>query len=620
MLTGNFLQRFLFKWKYAILICSIVSALAAAVSTKINRWLPEFALSYSNSTAQQFHTKISYAAVHYRFPNRIVLDQVSVLGYDGKKPMLRASKLTLGFSFPLFSSAIPLHYTIINGMAIDFPVLKDYLDRYDKKIRAWTKTLHRGDFRLIVPDGQIYPAGFTRASPISFKTVLDLKQNHVTARGFWGGNDKVNYELKGYTHHGGFDLDKLTLEDSKSSANLWGSWQDDRIDWKGFIFYDRIYILDIDGHLIIQPKDIILKQLSFSVDDDGVGVQGHCSRQNLFQCDADISYLRTAQHLNPLRPLKNISLHFHAQNTPQGLFFKGWSDLNFLYNPGSPASLRSIHLDFENLKTLIINGNYLKLKIQHVQSIFSFPNNRYSFPFEHLLASISFDRPFQKIITLSARLYAGHCRSRVFLDTSSLPWKINSQGSFNEIGIYHGLLSGTYDFQVSKKIDLSGAMALHNGNFNDTHFQVWAATALQMPSLARVTGTDISCRFKVDGKTKTLEDLKLRTDDIDLRGSYHVDEDDLVSSQGSIRFSKKLLSESAVGRHIIGLVRGAWTLPFVFNLSGNMYRMNFQWDKSPLKDKVRQHLFSFFERMIDQSMDAHPYYNVTMPNESVSPG
>ena len=102
--------------------------------------------------------------------------------------------------------------------------------------------------------------------------------------------------------------------------NLWGSWRDNNIDWNGFIFYDKFYILDIDGHLKIQQKDIVLKQLSFSVDGDGVGARGQCSRQNLFQCDADITYLRGSQHLDPQRPLKNINLHLHAQNTPAGPF------------------------------------------------------------------------------------------------------------------------------------------------------------------------------------------------------------------------------------------------------------------------------------------------------------
>ena len=59
MLMMNYLQRFLFKWKYAILIFLIISAMVVAVSSQINRWLPNYALSFSNLIAQQFHTKIS---------------------------------------------------------------------------------------------------------------------------------------------------------------------------------------------------------------------------------------------------------------------------------------------------------------------------------------------------------------------------------------------------------------------------------------------------------------------------------------------------------------------------------------------------------------------------------
>ncbi len=141
-----------------------------------------------------------------------------------------------------------------------------------------------------------------------------------------------------------------------------------------------------------------------------------------------------------------------------------------------------------------------------------------------------------------------------------------------------------------------------------------------MPSLEHVPDAEISGHFKIDGNSKMLDDLKLYAGNFDLNGFFHLDADDLVSSQFSVRLSKDLLKESPIGRYIIGLVHGAWTLPFEFSLSGNIHRMNFQWDNSLLKDKVRRHMFSFVERMIDRRMNAQPYYKVTAPNESVSPG
>lgn len=141
-----------------------------------------------------------------------------------------------------------------------------------------------------------------------------------------------------------------------------------------------------------------------------------------------------------------------------------------------------------------------------------------------------------------------------------------------------------------------------------------------MPSLDHISGADLSAHFKIDGESKMFDDLRLTTDDLNLSGFFHLDADDLVSSRMSVRFSKGLLSESHIGRNIIGLVHGAWTLPFDFRLSGNVYSTNFQWDNSTLKDKVRQHMFSFFEHMIDRRMDAHPTYKLAIPSESVSPG
>ena len=584
MLMVHYLQRSLFKWKCAVLIILIISAMAAIFSFQVNRWLPHYALSFCDLIAQQFKTQISFKTVHYRFPNDIIFKNIKVLESDGKIPMLQASRVTVGFFKTI----------VVDDMAIDFPVLKNYLTRHGKQIYAGAKIFPKGNMRLLVPNGRFYPKDYN-GDPVTFKIDLSLNQDHLSAHGSWGDKDRSNYELYGNIRNSGFDLDKLTLEDSQSSMDIWGSWHAHHIDWKGFIFYDKFYILDINGHLKIQDNDIVLKQLSFSVNGDAVGARGHCSKQNLFQCDADIA-------------LKNTKLHLHAQNTPQGLVLKGWADYD------------RVHVDFENLKALIINDNSLKLKIKQIQSIFSIQGNEYKVPLENLLASINFADPYQKTITLSARMFAGHGYSRIFLDTTSLPWQIKGQGNFDGIDITHGLLSGTFNLQSSKNIELSGILVLHNGTFDNTDFQVWAAKTLQMPSLSHVSGADLSCRFKIDGKSKMVDDLKLNTDDFDLSGSFHLNADDLVSSQGSVRFSKKLFSESDIGRHIIGLVRGAWTLPFEFRLSGNVYRMNFQWDNSPLKDKVRQHMFSFFERMIDRRMDAHPAYKVTTPNESVSPG
>ena len=85
--------------------------------------------------------------------------------------------------------------------------------------------------------------------------------------------------------------------------NLWGSWHNNSIDWKGFIFYDKFYILDIDGHLKIQDKDIVLKQLSFSIDGDvRVSLKGFV--QNKIFSNAMLTSLISRNSTSTTGPLK----------------------------------------------------------------------------------------------------------------------------------------------------------------------------------------------------------------------------------------------------------------------------------------------------------------------------
>jgi len=605
MLMANYLQGFLFKWRYAVLIILIISGIAAFSSFQINRWLPHYALSFADLITQQSHAKVAFKTVHYRFPNHLIFKNVNVL--NGKVPVLQASRVIMGFSIPLFSSAFHVNNIVVNGLVINFPVLKDYLTQDGKKINTWIKTFPKGKMHVVVTNGQFILKNPSQGDPIAFKVDLDLDQDHLNAHGSWGDHDQFTYELYGNTRDSGFDLDKFTLENGRSSMNLWGSWRKENIDWKGFIFYDKLYILDIDGHLKMQGNDIVLKKLSFSVNKDNVTASGHCLKQDLFQCDAKIG-------------LKDINLHLQAQNTPRGIFFKGMVDL------------QNMHLDFADLKARIVNGNILKIKDN---SLFLIIKHGTLLPIKitakNILASIYFGSPDEKAITLSAKMYEGNLLGRIFLKTSSWPWQVKGQGQCEGMDInilshdlfsqqFHGLVSGNFDLQGPRNMGISGNLILHHGSFDDIQLQEWMTKTLQMPSLEHISGTELSGHFKLDENSKMLDDLRLDTDGVSLNGFFHLDADNLVSSQVSIRFSKILLGESPIGRHIMGLVHGAWTLPFDFSLSGNVYRMNFQWDKSPLKDRVRQHLFSFFERMIDRRMDAHPYYKVTIPNESVSPG
>jgi hypothetical protein len=557
----------------------LISSVGTYFSFQVNRQLPYYALSFANLIAQQSQTQISFQAVRYHFPASITFKGVQVLTVIGKRPVFKASRLTLGF-FKI----------VVNNAVIDFPVFKDYLAYYGQRIHAWAKTLPKGHMRIYIPNGKFYPAGFSGGNPVAFKTDFILDQQNLSASGTWGNKEIFRYKLKGHTLESGFDLDQLTLDNSFSSVNLWGSWSYNDIRWKGFMFYQKSYILDIDGDLSVEDKNFVLKRLSFSVNGDAVGARGLCSKEKLFQCEADITYWRKPQQLDSRSPLKNIDLHFRTQNSLHGLLFTGTAGFNFIPDPRSTSPLQNLRVDFSGLKAGMVNGNSLKLNASHAQTLYSLGEHQYSIPFENLLAYLSFNGPYHKSLTISAGILQGQAHGRIFLDTGSKLWKMH------------------------------GRLRISNAHFENSDLQLWMSQTLQMPSLSKVSGAEFSCRFSTDGRSKIVDDLKLANEDFDLRGFFHLDADDLVTSQGNVRFSQRLMDESGIGRRIISLVKEPMSLPFEFRLSGNLERMNFQWDTSPLKIKVRQHIFSFFQNMVDRRLDAHPRYNVTIPNESVSPG
>jgi hypothetical protein len=491
----------------------LASVMAGVLAFQINRWVPAFAASYAQVLAQQSGTKILFQKAYFRFPNHLIVKDIAVFASRQKGMIAKTPEMVLSFSWPFFSPKPHLRTIVIKNLGIHSHLTRNY---------------------------------WMHSEPLTLKISLDLV--------------KGRFDVKGK----GADSDKF---------DLWGRYDDSAVDWRGFIFYKNLYILDIDGHLETGAKDIVLKRLSFTVNGDGVGMEGHCSKTALFACEADVA----VDHKN-----QAIGTHLNAQNTPQGIYLNGTLDWP------------SARVDFTHLKIMLLNGNAIKLIGD--SALFSTSKNRALSPikiaFGDFLANIDFHDRGHAAVTLSAGVFNGRLQSRIFLDTTGDPWAVKLQGSFDGVTI----------------------------NPLDTPYPRWLAQNLRMPSLQHLSQVDMSGRFKIDGQSKMLDDLKLHADDFDLSGFFHLGADNLISSRGAVRFSKKLLGENPVGAHILGLVKGAWTLPFEFRLSGQAPHVNVEWEKSTLKDKVRRHLLAIFAHAIDRRMDAHPYYNVTMPTESVSPG
>ncbi|GEM_PF-2753898 len=603
------------RWKRWMFIGLIITSMGSVFCFIIDRFLHQFAPSCAGPAADQFKLKISFKAVHYRFPHQVVLDDLKVVDVSaGPTALLDASRAVLGFSIPLFSAHHEIHVSqiMLDHMTVHLPEWKDYITR-NRSLVSWARSLPQRDIRVRLANTQVYYD--QAAAPIAFKIDFTFRRGHWTGHGFWEGKGHYDYEFAGDIARPGWQLTKIVVRHDRSFLQLWGSWQENYLDWKGFVFYDGplakgpLYILDIDGHLHIKDRDIALERLSFSVNGDKVQATARYVMGDPPKFGANITYTRQAGHVHPQDPLKNADVYFYGQGSGQGALVNG--DVNFYFD----TPLERLRLGFEGLNAFAINNKFLQLKVRQGESSLWYNGHEHKISFEDLWAGAQPDQDARETMILSARLYGGRYQGQVMVDTGAKPWQIKAQGKIeeveagrmNEVLEYftkcRGRLSADFDVRAPRDPVLSGTLSMRDGDFADLSFLKWVSRTFQIPVLEHLSGADLFCRFKVDTQSMALEDLRLRTPDLDLSGFFRVDADDLVSSRIFMRFSEKVLNGSPIGRKIIGLVPEAWALPFEFRLSGNFHHMNFQWDDSPLKRKVRQRIPHFIERTIERRVE-----------------
>jgi hypothetical protein len=126
---------------------------------------------------------------------------------------------------------------------------------------------------------------------------------------------------------------------------------------------------------------------------------------------------------------------------------------------------------------------------------------------------------------------------------------------------------------------------------------------LQRPLLEYLSDANISLRFKFDPQLASFEDIRVHTKDLDISGFFNLNANELVASQISVFFSKRIFSEIPFAQRALRLIPQMADLPFELRLSGDVHQMNFQWEDSILKRKVENRLPNFIERFIDRKVD-----------------
>lgn len=595
----DLLWRFLAKCRAWFIVGLILASLGGLFCIAVNQIVKRFVPSLATLTADRLKLKVSFQKVHYSFPREVILEGLTVSSSQTpSKLMINAPRLVLDFAIPIFPQRGKIHLkqVSLDQAVMDIPTIKDYLEHQGNLFWDVIKTLPVSEMNL---------------SSTSTKVYL-FKRNKIVAP----LAVDINFKLDKSGQFAG------QLKDNYSFLQYWGTWQDNRVIWKGFMFYkgpfvkEPLYVLDIEGLAFVKSPDVWLKKLSFSINGDQFLATGHGLLGTPFKFEFHILYRKQLKHISLQDPLENVEATLTGQINRYGLLVSGHTYLDLLFSNQLNMFLQNINLEFKDLQTAIINDRLLQLKTPKTQISLTLNNKTYKIAFDHFLAGIKRGPKAQWIASLSTKLYGGSYKGQMLLDTDRQPWQFQVNGKIEHIEMARlsdlskyftkckGDISGSFEAQIPHNLSLRANLALHDGDLSDFDFLPVAASKLfQMPSLDHLSNADLFMHLKLDPASANIQYFKLHSNNVNLQGSFRLDSNNLVFSRISMLFPKEVLNESPIGQKVMQLVPEAWQLPFVFHLSGDVQRMNFQWDDSPLKRKIEERLPHFVERSIQQRVD-----------------
>jgi hypothetical protein len=594
----DFLSRFLAKCRGWIIVGVILAGLGGLFCLTVDQIVKRFIPSIVSLTADRIRAKITFQKVHYLFPHRVTLKDVKVFSLEtSSRFMLDVPELDLDFTIPIFYKHEKIHVSQVtfNQTSVHVPAIRNYLEREGPLLWAVLRSLPASNMKILLPGTQVYLFKDSKiAAPLALNIDFNLNDGQFSGK----------------------------IKDRVSILQYWGAWKNNRIDWKGFMFYEGpltkvpLYVLDIDGQAIVKSKDLWLKKFSFSVNNDRFLVTGHFLLDQPMKFETKVSYRRELNHIRAQDPLIAMDTTIRGETNYQGVLMDGQMDFDLFSNERIHMPLQKVSVVFNHLQTAVINDSLLQLKAKEVLSSFLTYRSEYKFSLENFLASIQRGQKAQFIAALSTNLYGGRYQGQMTIDTSPSPWQIQVRGKVEEVDVSRlsdlikyfnkgkGYLSGSFDVQAPTNMSLQAVVSMREGEFTDfSFFPVAVSKIFQMPSLDHLSEADVSLRLKLNRQEAAIDNFKLRSNNINLHGSFRMDANNLVNSQMSILFPKDVLGESPIGQRVMRLVPQAWQMPFEFHLSGDISKMNFQWDDSPLKRKIEQRLPHFVERTIEQRVD-----------------
>jgi len=606
----------------------IIFLIISIVSVLLNNVLTGSKGTIEREASKLFKQKISIGKIAFLFPNFVVLKDVAI---QKTSPTEESQPVFIGRikCMSSISMLIIKRDLVVTRMSIDksnvsYPFIRENGEQILEAIRSLT---HEQPLKIRFRKALLsIPQEGRRMRYINLEAKLAIVPDQsISGSGSINLEDffiipklnSLNYRFRVFLTKEGFIIDNLEFKTLPLQLRFEGTLEENVLSMTGsagLSDFPDLDIHDIACVIKFESPTVQIESLNFSMQDMPLGLRGSVSIVEQPALNLKFSSF-------PNQPQET------RQNNPQAFSmglrgvlreskFNGTAAVDFIRKTKTRRFLEKVEIVFKNLS--LFNNDDEKMRMSFDEAALSYisGNNAYNMSLKDFITLIQIENEMIKFVEVNSAIHDGILQGKGVLDATQMPFKSYfdarisgvSANKLHNLIMYcskiYGELSSQIHYTSYPNPRLSGKVVINDGLLDNIIFFKWVADFLTIPSLSVVNFDTLSAEFIIGDEAASLENIDLKSKDVNLEGYFTLYENDLVSSKLSLVFAKELLLDSVKLRRLINsLDKDVSSVSFHFQLSGLFQAMNFKWLESDFKQTLQDLLPRWMERRLEGEIE-----------------
>lgn len=602
-----------------------------------------------------FHKKIRLQGLSYHFPNKFVLNNLSIFQTEeNQEPFMTSQFCTFKFSIMkiLFNRKYVFKEFVIQNSEFEPYALYKFI--YDDLLNYFR---HFKRNNLDIKIEQARYRWSKNLDPWELQTHIVLRRDMVKSSGmiqkvheqvknFSSNKNTLTYfDLKGGIVEKGFTLDELIVNHNDYRSKFWGYSVADMLWLNGYsmkikqsndlaqfvnqfhqsmslknsnnrnknpavedVNKSQVYLSDMGILAQFDKSNINITKLFADFNGIPIVVAGNISLKNhRYDLTIDADWEKNKQYVG-----KIMKVAADVKGTFEESTIKNNAEVKLIWrkNEKKDSQLSQINL---NVKDFKINFQMLpqcffafkegKILVQHSPADFHISLRK-----TEGYMNIARNQLIQGRIQM--RLYNGMLSAQLenlLTDPSKMTARLRLKNiKLDELSknIFHikglnGLLNSELIIQHGQTLNAAGGVQLANVHLTDRQQIKKIINYLQLPADQDMSVKEASSKISFDGKNVKLTELELNMTDVKLNGSLVFKENVTVESEISLYLTKKFIQNSRYLRPTLPFLNKQDLIQFDFRVSGYATSPNIEWVDTEAKTQIQSHIPNFVERILE---------------------